>query len=133
MSTELQPNSGNRTGPYRPADRLVKKAQFDAVFDSGLRFRYEEITLRALPNGLTHSRLGMLVGKRCGGAVRRNRMKRLLREVYRRNRTLLSVACDLVIVPGRGWHDLSLSSIEPVFREALSRVEKAVARSQGDD
>lgn len=98
------------------------------MFNEGRLFGFAEISVRARPNGLAHSRLGLLVGRKHGGAVRRNRMKRLLREVFRLNRQVLSVPCDLAIVPRREWRDLSLAGIEPVFREALSRVEKAFAR-----
>lgn len=41
------------------------------------------LILWARPNGLGHWRLGLSVGTRFGGAVQRNRMKRLLREAFR--------------------------------------------------
>jgi len=112
-------------GRFCRAERLVRKEQFDAVFEEGARFRSVAVTVRARPNGLGYSRLGLLVGRRFGGAVRRNRMKRLLRESFRRNRGVLSVGCDVVVVPRSGWRDLRLAAIEPVFREALSCVERA--------
>jgi len=114
-------------GRFRRVERLVRKGQFDAVFEEGVVFRSAAITVRARANGLGYSRLGLLVGRRCGGAVRRNRMKRLLRESFRRNRGMLSVGCDVVVIPRSGWRDLRLAGIEPVFREALSYVESALA------
>jgi ribonuclease P protein component len=109
---------------FRPFEHVRLKREFDRVFREGRAFELREICVRALPNGLGHSRLGLCVGKRQGGAVRRNRIKRLLREAYRLNRHALAVPCDLVIVPRAGWRNLTLAAIEPVFREALSRIGK---------
>ena len=85
------------------------------------------MTLRILPNGLGHSRLGIVVGRRHGNAVRRNRMKRLLREAFRLNRGMLSVPCDVVIVPRTAWRELFLGEIEPVLRKALDSANAAFA------
>ena len=54
-------------------------------------------TLFGLPNDLGHCRLGFTVTRKVGGAVRRNRVKRLLREIFRRHRTRLEPPMDLVV------------------------------------
>jgi ribonuclease P protein component len=51
------------------------------------------------PNGLGHARLGLSVSRKIGGAVVRNRWKRLLREAFRLNRIQLPAGLDLIIVP----------------------------------
>jgi len=119
--------SRSRTGRYTRANRIALRRELDAVFDEGRVFRFPAITVRALPNGRAESRLGLVVGRRHGCAVRRNRMKRLLREAFRLNRTRLGVACDLVVTPTSGWTDLRLAAIEPMLVEALARVEKTLA------
>jgi ribonuclease P protein component len=103
------------------------KKAFDRVFGKGKMFRCREMTVRVLPNGLDHSRLGMLVGKRQGNAVRRARIKRLLRECFRTRRTELPMPCDVVIVPHTSWRELSLAVIEPVFVEALQHAGQAIS------
>jgi len=100
---------------------------FDRVFREGRAFEFREISVRALPNGLAHPRLGLCVGKRHGGAVRRNRIKRLLREAYRLNRGALAVPCDLAVVPRTAWRNLTLAGIEPTFREAMRKIGEALA------
>jgi ribonuclease P protein component len=50
-----------------------------------------------LPNGLAHSRLGVTVTRRVGGAVVRNRAKRVLRDVFRRRRPCSRLPMDLVV------------------------------------
>jgi ribonuclease P protein component len=109
---------------FRAFEHVRLKREFDRVFREGRAFEFSPMCVRALPNGLGHPRLGLCVGKRHGNAVRRNRIKRLLREAYRLNRHALAVPCDLVIVPRTNWRNLTLTAIETVFKEALSRIGK---------
>ena len=106
-------------------ERLQLKRDFDRCFREGRAFHFPEITVRALPNGLPSSRLGLSVGRRHGGAVRRNRIKRLLREAWRLNKGALSAHCDVVFVPRAEWRDLRLAGIEPTVRKVLQRIEEA--------
>jgi ribonuclease P protein component len=109
----------------RPHERLSLKRDFDRVFREGKAFHFREITVRALPNGLEYSRFGMSVGKRYGGAVRRNRIRRVLREAYRLNKPLLVGRFDLVVLPRAAWKEIALAGVTPVFREALRKVSEA--------
>ncbi|MGH8162154.1 MAG: ribonuclease P protein component [Gammaproteobacteria bacterium] len=63
--------------------RLIRKADFDRVFASGRRVRSRHFMLTAAP-GESVPRLGMAIGRRYATrAVARNRVKRLVREVFR--------------------------------------------------
>jgi ribonuclease P protein component len=112
---------------FTRAERLTHKRQFDRVFEGGRAFRCPKATVLALPNGEGCSRLGLSVGRRVGGAVRRNRIKRVVREAFRLNKELLAIACDLVVIPRRDWKDVTLGSIEEDFRRVLRDVAKAFA------
>ena len=112
---------------FTRAERLTRKAEFDRVCKEGRAYRAAEVSILALPNGTALSRLGLVVGRRMGGAPTRNRMKRLIREGFRLNKHLLTVGHDLVVFP-RAWTDLRLAAIEPHFRkffEALSPRDSA--------
>lgn len=52
----------------------------------------------AKPSPAGQARLGVTVSRRVGGAVARNRIKRLVREVFRKNRAALGVPLDVVVI-----------------------------------
>ena len=106
-------------------ERLHLQREFDLVFQTGRVFAFREITVRVIANGLDRGRLGLSVGRRVGNAVRRNRVKRLLREAFRRNKGLLLAPCDMVIVPRSAWKDLTLGAIEPTMKSALAAITEA--------
>lgn len=56
----------------------------------------------AIANDLELNRLGLSVGRKHGGAVRRNRIKRLIREAFRLERPTLPTGLDLVVLPRAG-------------------------------
>ena len=58
-------------------------AEFSAVYEAKTRESRGPLTVYALPNELGHPRLGMSVGRKVGTAVRRNRIRRLIRESFR--------------------------------------------------
>ena len=64
-------------------NRLTKPQQYASVYRKGTSRASTLLVMRALPNGLTVSRFGFSVSKKVGGAVTRNHIKRLLREILR--------------------------------------------------
>ena len=71
------------------------------------------------PNGLAGGRLGIAATKRLGGAVVRNRAKRLIREVFRRND--IAPGFDIVVVPRRELLTASLSILDAEYRACITR------------
>ncbi len=70
------------------------------------------MTVLALPNGLTHPRLGMAVSRKVSKkAVVRNRLKRRIREVFRHHRHRLP-AMDIVVVARPGATELDYRTLE---------------------
>ena len=114
---------------FGPHERVKLQRDFDRLFREGRALRYPEFTLRVLPGETGHARLGLSVGKRVGNSVRRNRIKRLLREAFRRNKGLLTCPCDLAIVPSTRWQELRLAVVEPTMRRALQDVSRLLAQT----
>ncbi|MEX0885426.1 MAG: ribonuclease P protein component [Phycisphaeraceae bacterium] len=82
---------------YRPEQRLRHRRQFDAVFDAHCRKNVGPLAVRGRPNDLPHNRLGLIVPRRVGNAVVRNRVKRLLRESFRLLQHELPAGYDVVV------------------------------------
>ncbi len=68
---------------FREAQRLTHARQFQMTQRSGVKRIAHPLQISVLPNDLPHWRLGLSIGRRLGGAVRRNELKRLLRESFR--------------------------------------------------
>ncbi len=68
---------------YRRRHRLTHAREFQAAYTHGCRRSAGPLTVFVRPNGLLDHRLGLSVGRRVGGAIARNRVKRLLREAFR--------------------------------------------------
>jgi ribonuclease P protein component len=83
--------------------RLRSNSQFKSVLDKGRRLSNGLLTLYMAENECNYPRLGVSVGRSCGSAVVRNRLKRLLREAFRQNQDKIPVGFDylLMISPGR--------------------------------
>lgn len=82
--------------------RLLKAAEFEAVFAHRCNVRTAFFQVMAMPNGLGYSRLGMIVAKRhFPRAVDRNHVRRQIRETFRQLAESLP-ALDLVVRPQEG-------------------------------
>lgn len=91
-----------------PTVSLRRSSDFQRVFREGKSTAGKYVVVHAIPNKLPVVRLGFPVGKRLGGAVRRNRIKRLLREAARLARNMPGEGYDVVIVPRRRMTDPNL-------------------------
>ena len=116
---------------FRPAERIRRRADFQQVYERGSRVHSRYCTLFILANTCTVGRLGIAATRKLGGAVKRNRAKRLIREVFRRNK--LADGFDVVVVPKRDLLDASLTVLETDYRSILERALRQRGRPRGTD
>jgi len=77
----------------------VRRAEYDAVYRDARRRSSREFTVFLRPNGLALSRFGWSIKRALGSAVRRNRIRRRLREILRLHRQEIATGWDIVIHP----------------------------------
>lgn len=108
---------------FRPQDRIRKRSEYKVIYDKGRRIPSESFVLFVMRNALGRPRLGITATRRIGGAVQRNRAKRLVREVFRRHRLELD-SVDIVVnartaLPGAEYRRLEaelITRLRPFFR-----------------
>jgi ribonuclease P protein component len=105
-----------------PRERIRKKKDFLFLYKKGKRYKSTYFTLICLTNGLGYSRVGVVASKKIGNAVIRNRAKRRMRELFRRNKSALEFPVDLVMVSTAGMTLASWAELRELYLLTLKRV-----------
>ena len=109
---------------FGPAARLRSRAEFTAVQADGRRVAGRYLIVLGRLNGLGNDRLGIIASKRVGGAVQRNRAKRRVRELFRREvlQTPDSAGLDLVVIVRPDLPRAPFDMLTSDFQSALKKV-----------
>ncbi len=105
--------------PERGANRLRRPQDFVTVLREGRRVRHRILSLGLRPNGLPHNRYGYAIGKRVGGAVVRNRVRRRLREIVRA--LSLAPGYDIVLTAGEASALATFEQLREAVRYCAER------------
>jgi ribonuclease P protein component len=100
-------------------ERLRASPEFTAVLRRGRCYRSPALRIHFRENGRARSRLGLVVGRKVGNAVVRNRVKRRLRAAFRLEKARIPVPLDLVAVASPEHGEGSLADYQKVFVEFL--------------
>ncbi|MFZ4534032.1 MAG: ribonuclease P protein component [Alsobacter sp.] len=105
--------------------RITRSADFDRVYRSGRSHANRFLVVHTFPRGDDEpSRLGLSVSRKVGGAVERNRVKRLIREAFGERGEVLSPGQDVVVVARAGVSEFvereGLDGLSGVLDELLA-------------
>ena len=107
-------------------NRLLKRADFVRVQKRGRKLETKSILILVHPGRRGRTRLGIAVSKKYGSSVARNRFKRVVRELFRRNRSLFPKSSDVVVVPKRVRHRVDYPGL---LKEIQGRSGKTILNS----
>jgi len=123
-----------RGARLQPRERLLSGADYRRVLRRGFRVDGPLLSLVACDNDLGYDRLGLAASRKLGGAVARNRAKRLLREAFRRHKRRLARGADLVALPRPTLVARSQDDVDREYTDLLRRLAgKRAARSRSKD
>lgn len=105
------------------ADRILSRKDFLRVQRDGTRVHTPHFVIMVLPDG--RRRLGITVTRKAAGAVGRNRVRRLVREVFRRNRELFPQQSELVLVARTGADRLDYTRVLSEIAKAQGALQRA--------
>jgi len=114
-----------RSEALSPAERLRHRREFLSCYRQGRRRHGALLTLYVFPNALSHPRLGITASRKVGGAVVRQRLKRRIKEVYRRwsgRRGLPAMDLVVHVKPAARTSDF------PTLRRELERLLRGLTR-----
>jgi ribonuclease P protein component len=104
-------------------EHLRKPDEFRRVYDRRRSVSDDWLIVYGCENDLPHLRIGLSVSRKVGGAVERNRLRRLYREAFRLTRHEMPTGIDLVLIPRKPEQP----SLDELLR-SLPRLVQAVAR-----
>jgi ribonuclease P protein component len=108
---------------FRPHEHLRRPADFRRTYDRRRSVSDDWLIVYGCENGLPHLRLGLSVSRKFGGAVQRNRLRRLYREAFRLTKPHAAAGLDLVLIPRRA----ETPSLE-MLRHILPKLIASLAR-----
>lgn len=112
-----------------PRERIRSQKDFTSLYRNGSRFRGRYFNLVYRPNPLGFSRLAVVVSKKVGPAVARNRIKRRIRDIFRRNKGVLEEPMDLIFVTRKEILGLGSPELRAGYFQALESIKKKRASS----
>jgi ribonuclease P protein component len=117
--------SSGDDGRFPKSARLIKTGEFRKVYKSGRSFYDGGVTMKTLANDLGAARIGFSISSgNIKKACRRNRVRRLFREAFRRNRKNLKQDLDIVFIIKKDTaRDFSYADAETVFLRLAKKAQ----------
>ena len=108
---------------------IRSREDFARISEKGRSRADRLMVVRFVPNGRDYDRFGISTGRRLGGAVQRNRLRRRLREVLRRAPNDSGHGWDVLIVVRPAAVDASFGELRTALERLLGTVRGSVSAS----
>jgi len=114
--------------------KITSRSEYQICYSRGRRFLARNFIVFVLPTVGQHWRLGIAASKKIGNAVRRNRIKRLVREVFRVNQQEIGLEADIVVVVKRAApiSELNYHLVRNELLPLLDRINTRIGRDGFD-
>ena len=115
------------TSTFTKADRLRKRSEFLDLAKRGRRIQNRYFVAVFARGGSDRSRLGITVTRRVGNAVQRNRIKRMVREIFRQHRSRLRGTWDMNLIAKKASIDLASEDAYRCIGDLFDEISNAQA------
>jgi ribonuclease P protein component len=122
---ELRRNTVNLR--FRKSEHLRSQADFQRVYDRRRSVSDDCLIVYGCENGLEYLRLGLSVSRKFGGAVQRNRLRRLYREAFRLTRADMPGGVDLILIP-RSPKPATLEQLKNALPKLVNSLVRKLAK-----
>lgn len=110
-------------------ERIRKKEEIKSILNKKRIKEGANFRIYFSPNNLGFSRMAILTGKKHGKATQRNRIKRLFREIFRKNKYLFKEGLDILIIPKCLTPEIKYQEIE---RDFINLIKPLIKNSENN-
>lgn len=114
------PASADRSQRFPARYRIRARREFLALQRAGRRQSVPHFIVITSATSGPHARLGVTTSRKLGGAPARNRVRRLVREFFRRHRTRIAAPCDVIVIARPGAAALAYADVVDQLSRALN-------------
>lgn len=105
-------------------ERIRKKSQFIRIFKNSKRIETKKLRIYFEKNKSNISKFTVVTGKKVGNAVIRNRIKRIIKEVYRKNKEFFGTGTNWIFIPQGKWEKIDYSEAERLILNVIEGIKK---------
>jgi ribonuclease P protein component len=105
-----------------PQERIRNKKEFSHLYQNGNRYRGKYLNLIYISNDLSFSRMAVVISKKVANAVKRNKIRRQMKTLFRRNKDLLQGSFDILIIAKKEILEASWLMLQEEYFTALRSI-----------